>query len=102
MRHEPHIPLLSPRREMSPQECAALPNFPKIEAEARKDRIAADDRGAVDALRGLAGLVNDGAVVDGVEQPSQSRAVGDVFVHFRFKVAQAVRWRAHLDDEVRT
>ena len=42
-------------------------DFSEIKLESRKDRITANDGGTYDLLRGLAGAVNGGAVIDGIE-----------------------------------
>jgi len=63
-----------------------LEDFLKVEAEARQDRVATDDGGFVDILRSLTRPVGNGAVLDRIQQPSEPRAVGDVFLHFSFNV----------------
>lgn len=73
----------------------------EIELEARQDRIATDDCGTVEAFRLLARAVNDGQILERIQQPAKPGAVGDVFLHLQFDLGKIVRGRTQLKDEVR-
>src|SRR2546427_3332259 len=70
------------------RRCGRLQDLSKIEMETGQDGIAGDDRWVFDSLGLLSGLVNGGAIIEGIEQPAQARPVRDVFFHFRLDVGQ--------------
>ena len=69
-------------------------DFPEVESESGKNRVAADDRGIFDPLGALSGPVDRRAIVYGIEKPGETRAVFDVFLHLGLKRAKLIRTRA--------
>ena len=72
------------------KRCGRLQDLSKIEMETWQDGIAVDDSWIFDSRGRLSGPVNDNAVIEGIEQPAEARAVRDVLFHFGLDIGKAV------------
>ena len=67
-----------------------LQYLPEVEVESRENRVTAENPGGVHPLRGLTRPVDDGEIIDGIQQPAKPCATGHVLFHFLLEVGKAV------------
>src|ERR1041385_8587869 len=78
-----------------------LQNLFKVEFETEQDRIATQSAWLIQMLGRFARAIDNSAVLDRIEEPSQPRTVSDVFLHLCFDIGNAIGGRSQLDHKIR-
>src|SRR2546426_1910442 len=67
-----------------------------------QDGIAAERGWVIQRFHGLAGAVDVPSLVEGIDQPTEARAIVEVLLHLLLQVGETVRWRAEFNNEIGT
>src|SRR6266550_293201 len=79
-----------------------LPQLAHVQHKPWQDGSAAERGWVVQRFHGLAGAVDIRPLVEGINQPAEARAVGEVLPHLLLQVGEPIRWRAQFHDEIGT
>src|SRR5439155_3388050 len=90
-----------PKSEIhNPKSC--LPEAGQSQLETWQHRIACYRFRMLQTLRRVTRPIHIHPVINGIDEPAEPSAVGDVLFQLHLKLAQSVSFRSELDDEVRT